>query len=165
MPTGSKYARWSSGKANGCHDLLDGISMIGRPRSSIVSSKLQPILTPRSVAVIGAGRDPTSISGRLYRNLRDRFRGPVYPINPRATTIDSARAFATVLAVPEPVDLAFVIVPAAQVLEVVRQCVRKHVRGLVVISAGYSETGPCGRDRQGRLRGLVCWRGMAMGGS
>jgi hypothetical protein len=85
-----------------------------------VSSKLDPILKPRSVAVVGASRDPISMSGRLYRNLRDRFRGPVYPINPRAATIESAPAFASVLEVPEPVDLAFVIVPAVHVLDVVR---------------------------------------------
>jgi acyl-CoA synthetase (NDP forming) len=121
----------------------------------ILTSKLEPILTPRSIAVIGAGRDPTTMSGRLYRNLRDSFQGPVYAINPRARTIDSARAFASVLEVPEAVDLAFVAVPAPHVLEVVRQCVRKGVRGLVVISAGYSETGPGGRDRERELVDLV----------
>ncbi len=57
----------------------------------ILSSKLDPILSPRSVAVIGAGRNPTSMSGRLYRNLRDSFRGPVYAINPHAGTIDAAQ--------------------------------------------------------------------------
>jgi acyl-CoA synthetase (NDP forming) len=114
--------------------------------------------------VIGASRDLISMSGRLYRNLRDRFRGPVYPINPRAATIDSAPAFASVLEVPEPVDLAFVAVPAVHVLDVVRQCVQKGVRGLVVISAGYSETGPAGQDRQRELRELVRAAGIPMVG-
>jgi acyl-CoA synthetase (NDP forming) len=121
-------------------------------------------LTPRSVAVIGAGRDPISMSGRLYRNLRDCFQGPVYPINPRTATIDSERAFASVLEIPEPVDLAFVAVPAAHVLDVVRQCVQKGVRGLVVITAGYSETGPAGQDRQRELRELVRAAGIPMVG-
>ncbi len=129
-----------------------------------MSSKLDPILTPRSIAVIGASRDLFSMSGRLYRNLRDRFRGPVYPINLRAATIDAAPAFASVLNVTEPVDLAFVIVPTVHVLDVVRQCVKKHVRGLVVISAGYSETGPAGEDRQRELRELAGAAGIAMVG-
>jgi len=129
-----------------------------------LSSKLDPILSPRSVAVIGAGRDPVSMSGRLYRNLRDSFRGPVYAINPRAATIDGARAFATVRDVPERVDLAFVAVPAVHVLDVVRQCVQKGVRGLVVISAGYSETGLAGQDRQRELRELVRAAGIPMVG-
>jgi acyl-CoA synthetase (NDP forming) len=129
-----------------------------------VSSKLSPILTPSSVAVIGAGRDPSSMGGRLYRNLRDRFRGPVYPVNPRTRAIDSAPAFASVLDVPAPVDLAFVVVPAVSVLDVVRQCVQKHVRGLVVITGGYSETGRLGDDRQRELHQLVRTAGIPMVG-
>lgn len=127
-------------------------------------SKLDPILAPRSVAVIGAGRDPVSMSGRLYRNLRDSFRGPVYAINPRAGTIDGARTYATIQEVLDPVDLAFVIVPAPHVIDVVRQCVRKGVRGLVVISAGYSETGQAGHDRQRELCELVHAAGIPMVG-
>jgi acyl-CoA synthetase (NDP forming) len=129
-----------------------------------LSSKLDPILSPRSVAVIGASRNPLSMSGLLYRNLRDSFRGPVHAINPRVATIDAARSFASVLEIPAPVDLAFVAVPAALVLEVVRQCVQKGVRGLVVISAGYSETGPAGRDRQRELRDVVRGAGIPMVG-
>jgi acetate---CoA ligase (ADP-forming) len=129
-----------------------------------LSSKLDPIFSPRSVAVIGASRNPVSISGRLYRNLRDSFHGPVYAINPRAATIDDARVFASVLEIPESVDLAFVAVPAAHALEVVRQCVQKGVRGLVVISAGYSETGAAGCDRQRELREEVRGAGIPMVG-
>src|SRR5579872_3738641 len=105
---------------------------------------LKPIFSPRSVAVIGAGRDPASISGRLFRNLLASFRGPVYPINPHASEIGSVRAFPTLLDLPEPVDLAFVAVPAAGALAAVRQCVEKRVRGLVVITAGFSEIGKAG---------------------
>jgi acyl-CoA synthetase (NDP forming) len=129
-----------------------------------VPSKLDPILSPRSVAVIGAGRDPVSMSGRLYRNLRASFRGPVYAVNPRAATIDGARAFTTVLDIRGPVELAFVIVPAVHVLAVVRQCVEKGVRGLVVLSAGYSETGPAGQERQRVLGELVRAAGIPMVG-
>jgi acyl-CoA synthetase (NDP forming) len=102
------------------------------------------------------------MSGRLYRNLRDGFQGPVYAINPRTPLIDGARSFASVLEIPEPVDLAFIAVPAAHVSDVVRQCLEMKVRGLVVISAGYSETGAAGRGRERELLDLVRRAGIPM---
>ncbi len=102
---------------------------------------LDAILRPRSVAVIGAGREPESMSGRLFRNLLATFNGPVYPVNPKAGSIESVQAYASVLDIPGPVDLAFIAVPSACALRVIEQCSRKGVRGLVVISAGFAEVG------------------------
>ncbi|HVX61163.1 MAG TPA: acetate--CoA ligase family protein [Pirellulales bacterium] len=102
---------------------------------------LDAILRPRSVAVIGAGREPESMSGRLFRNLLATFNGPVYPVNPKAGSIESVRAYASVLDIPGPVDLAFIAVPSACALRVIEQCSRKGVCGLVVISAGFAEVG------------------------
>ncbi|MGE5190997.1 MAG: acetate--CoA ligase family protein [Deltaproteobacteria bacterium] len=116
---------------------------------------LRAIFRPRSVAVIGAGRDPTTISGRLFRNLLESFRGPVYPVNPKADEICSIRTFPTVLDIPAPVDLAFIAVPAAHSLAAVRQCIEKKVRGLVVITAGFSETGEAGKRLERELLELV----------
>lgn len=109
---------------------------------------LDPILRPRSVAVVGAGRDPNSMPGRLFRNLLATFQGPVYPVNPKAASIESVKAYASVLDVPAHVDLAFIAVPAECVLRVVDECGRKGVRGLVVISAGFAEVGrEAGQDK------------------
>lgn len=123
---------------------------------------LEALFRPRSIAVIGAGREPTSMSGRLFRNLLASFRGPVYPINPNADQIESARAFPTILDVPAPVDLAFVAVPAASALTVVRQCLEKPVRGLVMITAGFSEVGTEGKTRERELLELVRARGVRL---
>ncbi|MBI3862887.1 MAG: acetate--CoA ligase family protein [Planctomycetia bacterium] len=125
-------------------------------------SGLQPILRPRSVAVIGAGRDPQSMSGRLFRNLLSSFRGPVYPVNPKAPEVAGIRTFASIENIPEPVDLVFIAVPAASVLAVVEQCIQKRVKGLVVISAGFSETGAAGKHLESKLRELVHVAGIPM---
>ncbi|HVW38508.1 MAG TPA: acetate--CoA ligase family protein, partial [Pirellulales bacterium] len=114
------------------------------PRENPTADPLAPILRPRSVAVIGAGRDPNSMPGRLFRNLLATFQGPVYAVNPKATEIESTKAYASVLDVPGEVDLAFIAVPAAHVLSVIEECGRKQVRGLVVISAGFAEVGQGG---------------------
>ena len=103
---------------------------------------VERILAPRSVAVIGASRREGTIGNGILHNLLDgQFVGPVYPVNPMATSIGGVRAYASVLDVPEDVDVAIVCVPAAQVLDVAEQCAQKGVHGLVVISAGFAEVG------------------------
>lgn len=119
------------------------------------ASSLDVFFRPRSVAVIGASRDAASMSGTLLRNLVDSFRGPIYPVNPRAADVAGLRAFPAIGAVPGDVDLAFLVVPAVHVLEAARQCLAKGVRGLIVISAGFSETGEEGRQRERALRDLL----------
>jgi len=100
------------------------------------------LLSPRSIAVIGASRRRNTIGSALMRNLLDgEFSGPVFPVNPSATAVAGVHAYSSVLAIPEPVDLAIVAVPAAAVLDMVRQCAAKGVRGLVVISSGFAELG------------------------
>jgi acyl-CoA synthetase (NDP forming)/GNAT superfamily N-acetyltransferase len=103
------------------------------------------LLTPRSVAVIGASRNPESVGHAVLVNLlRSGFQGPVYPINPRAGHVASVRSYPSVGDVPEDVDLAVLAIPAPAVVEVIEECARKGVRGLVVMSGGFSEVGPAG---------------------
>jgi acetyl coenzyme A synthetase (ADP forming)-like protein len=100
------------------------------------------LLAPRSIAVIGASRRHGTIGNALVRNLlASEFSGPVFPVNPSAKAIDGVPAHPSVLAIPEPVDLAVIAVPAAAVLDAVRECATKGVRGLVVISSGFAELG------------------------
>jgi acetate---CoA ligase (ADP-forming) len=130
-----------------------------------VAASLLPLFFPNSVAVIGASTDPTAIGGKLFRNLLDGgFTGPVYPVNPRAKVVRSVRAYQTVLEIPDDVDLAFVVVPAKAVFEVVEQCAEKGVRGVVVISAGFAEVGPEGAAREAELLQLVRAHGMRLVG-
>jgi acyl-CoA synthetase (NDP forming)/GNAT superfamily N-acetyltransferase len=108
---------------------------------------IEGLLTPRSVAVIGASGDPHKIGQVVFRNLMAFGpRGPVYPINPEARSVAGVRAYPSVLDVPDDIDLAVVAVPAAAVPAVVEQCARKRVRGLVVVSAGFAD-----RDAEGAL--------------
>lgn len=123
------------------------------------------LLAPRSVAVIGASRTPSTIGHQVFRNLlAGGFDGPVYPVNPSAPFVASVKAYPTVLDVPGEVDLAVVALPAAAVAGVVRQCAEKGVVGLVVLSAGFGELGAAGVTAQRELRELVRRSGMRMVG-
>ena len=111
------------------------------------------LMSPRSVAVIGAGRRRGGLGHEVFRNLITHgFNGPVYPVNAHAPHVASVRTYPSVLEVPGEVDLAIVAVPAAEVTAVVEECAEKGVGGLIVISAGFAETGPDGVSAQ---RGLV----------
>ena len=121
------------------------------------------LLEPRSIAVVGASRTPGTIGHELFMNLlRGGFEGPVYPVHPTAPHVASVRAYPSVLAVPDDVDLAVIIVPAEQVPAVVGECATKHVRGLVVISAGFSETGSEGAAAERELVALARGNGMRL---
>ena len=123
------------------------------------------LLAPRSVAVIGASRTRGNIGAELFHNLVSMgFKGPVYPVNPLATTIEDLTAYASVLDIKEDVDLAVITVPAAAVVGVARECARKGVRGLVVISAGFGEAGPAGVELQRQLLEVCRQSGMRLVG-
>lgn len=110
-----------------------------------VTASLTPILRPTSVAVIGASRDQKSIGGRLLRNLvANGFTGPVYPVNPSTPHVHSILAYASVLDIPRPVDLAIIVVPAPAVRHVLEECGRKGVAGAVIITAGFGEVDEAG---------------------
>jgi acetyl coenzyme A synthetase (ADP forming)-like protein len=110
------------------------------------------ILRPRSVAVVGAGRDPHNIGHSVVRNLvGGGFTGPVYPINPNAVAIDGVPCFPSIEDVGGPVDLAVLVIPAEKCLEVVDACARKGVHGLVVISSGFAEVSAAGAALQTEL--------------
>jgi acetyl coenzyme A synthetase (ADP forming)-like protein len=124
---------------------------------------LDAILRPRSVAVIGASRQPGSIGGVIFRNLLSKgFRGPVYPVNPKADFVHSVRAYPSVAALPEAPELAIVVVPAPHVTSVVEACGARGVRGVVVISAGFKEVGGEGVAREQALVAAVRRHGMRM---
>ena len=128
-------------------------------------SGLTALLAPRSVAVIGASRQRGTISGEVFHNLiAYGFHGPVVPVNPHADAVQGVRAYPDVESVPGPVDLAVVVVPAAAVIGVAEACGRKGVGALVVISAGFAETGEQGRARQQELVQLCRAAGMRLVG-
>ncbi|MBU1865045.1 MAG: GNAT family N-acetyltransferase [Actinobacteria bacterium] len=128
-----------------------------------VANSLLPIFYPRSVAIIGASREQLSIGGRLMRNVVDaHFSGAVFPVNPNAPAVGSIKAYRSVLDIPDSIDVAVIVVPSRFVLPVVEECAKKGVKGLVVISAGFSETGAEGTALEQELRDLVRVSGMRM---
>jgi len=86
----------------------------------------------------------------------------VFPVNPKASVIHSMKSYSTVLDVPDAVDLAIVIVPKPAVKDVVRQCGQKGVRGIIVISAGFSETGAEGKAAEEEVVAVCHEYGMRM---
>ncbi len=117
------------------------------------SVSVHALLHPTSIAVIGAGRRPSSIGHRFLRNIQDGgYVGPVYAVNPEALEVLGLPTYARVGDIPGPVDLAVVAVPAESVLDVVDECAQKGVRSLVVASAGFAESGEEGVERQEQLR-------------
>lgn len=127
------------------------------------TASLRPFFHPRSVAIIGASRDPKSIGYRLLEALTtNQFRGPIYAVNPKATEIGGVRVYPSLRSVPGPVDLAVIAVPRDSVLSVVDDCAEKDIRALVVITAGFAEAGVDGIALQTQLVEKVRQHGMRM---
>ncbi|MDH4066154.1 MAG: CoA-binding protein, partial [Acidobacteriota bacterium] len=107
---------------------------------------LDALFHPRAVAVIGASRDRRSVGGSILHNLLTfEFQGQVFPVNPTASVVHSLKCYPTVEAIPDPVDLAVIAVPKPHVLSVLESCGRKGVGAVVLITAGFKETGEAGR--------------------
>lgn len=129
------------------------------------AASLRPFFRPNAVVVIGASRNRSSIGTRILRAILDaKFVGPVYPVNPHAETIESLPAYATARALPEPADLAVIAVPRDAVGSAVDDCAARGVRALVVITAGFAETGAEGRALQQQLVEKTRGYGMRMVG-
>ncbi len=130
-----------------------------------MTRSLDPTLSPKSIAVVGASRSPTTIGHQILANLVNYgFTGTVYPVNPSAASIHSIKAWPSVTAIPDAVDMAVVCVPKAHVASVAEECGRKGVRGLVVISAGFREVGGEGVERERELVEICRRHGMRLVG-
>src|SRR5262245_13633133 len=133
--------------------------------ASLAPGDLDAIFRPRSVAVIGASRDKTSIGREILHNLIEyEFNGPIFPVNPKAPMVHSLKCYPTVPDIPDPVDLAVVVVRRDMVLNAVDDCGRKGVKGLVVITAGFREAGEEGARLEAALREKILSYGMRMVG-
>ncbi|MDE3075038.1 MAG: GNAT family N-acetyltransferase [Chloroflexota bacterium] len=121
-------------------------------RHVAAGASLEPLFRPRSVAVVGASRQPGAVGNLIFENLlAGNFAGPVYPVNPAARFVASVRAYATATAIQDQVDLAVIAVPAERVIQAAEDSLAAGARALVVVSAGFAETGPEGRRQQEEL--------------
>jgi acetate---CoA ligase (ADP-forming) len=129
------------------------------------ATALEAFLCPKSVAVIGASRNRGTPGAEVFHNLLEaEFAGAVYPVNAAAGVVQSVRAYPSTMEVPGVVDLAVIAVPCAHVIPGAKDCARKGVRALVVMSADFAETGAEGRARQEELLRVCREHGMRLVG-
>ncbi|MGF0319532.1 GNAT family N-acetyltransferase [Nocardia fluminea] len=123
------------------------------------------LLAPRSVAVIGASPERTRVGGAVLANLlAGGFSGPVFPVNLHRRSVRGVRAYATVSEIPDEVDLAVVAVPPAAIGAVLDDCMAKGVKGLIVLTAGFGETGAAGLAAEHDLVAAARGHGMRVVG-
>ncbi|MEM1588306.1 MAG: acetate--CoA ligase family protein [Candidatus Bathyarchaeia archaeon] len=127
--------------------------------------KLEAFFNPSSIAIIGASREPEKVGHKVLKNLIEAgYKGRIYPINPQASEIMGLKCYKSVLEAPESIDLAIIVVPARIVLKVAEECGEKGVKGLIVISAGFSETGKEGALLEEQLVKICKKYGMKLQG-
>lgn len=118
--------------------------------------ELKCFFEPKSVAVIGASRNPLKFGHSLLENLLDlEFKGKIYVVNPNADEILGLKAYSRVDTIDDDVELAIIIVPASKVPEVMKDCSNKHVRGVVICSSGFRETGETGRKLENEVLAIA----------
>src|SRR4029453_1443946 len=127
------------------------------------TGSIRHILRPRSVVVIGASRNPQKVGSRILEAIRTGgFTGSLYVVHPEAAAIQDLRPVPSARDLPRGIDLAIVCVPAEHVLKTVDDCAQAGVRSVVVMSAGFAETGHDGRLAQAALVDLVRDSGMRL---
>jgi acetyl coenzyme A synthetase (ADP forming)-like protein len=127
-------------------------------------ASMRKLFEPGVVAVVGASRQRGKIGAEIFHNLKERFRGTAVPVNPSAGEVFGAKSYPRVTDIPGPVDLAVISVPAELVEPAVDDCIAKGVSSVVVITAGFSETGAEGRRREAQLLEKVRAAGIRMVG-
>lgn len=130
-----------------------------------MSKQLDAIMRPKSIAVVGASTKSGTVGNEIICKLLEyNFAGDLYPVNPKADVINGLKAYKSVLDIPGSVDLAVVVVARDFVLNVIDQCGEKGIKGIVVISAGFKETGHEGAELEQKLVEKIRSYGMRMVG-
>ena len=130
-----------------------------------MTSRLDPLLNPRSIAMIGASANPGRIGGMPLELLtRFGFQGGIYPVNPKYQEVFGLRCWSDIEAVPEPVDLAVLAIAAADVTPMLRRCHARGIPAAIVYAAGFAEAGGEGARLQDELEAFVSESGMAVAG-
>jgi acyl-CoA synthetase (NDP forming) len=123
---------------------------------------LRELFSPRAIALVGA-TDKSGWSVNTHLNLRvHEFGGPVYLVNPRTEVVHGERAHRSLSDLPGPVDLAYVMVPTAAVLDVLREGAAAGIRAFVILTAGFGETGPEGARREAEIMAFAAERGLTV---
>ncbi|MBN1857026.1 MAG: CoA-binding protein, partial [Dehalococcoidia bacterium] len=118
-------------------------------------NKLTYLFEPGSIAVIGASDDPKKYGNRVMQSILDAgYQGAVYPVNPNVPEVLGHKTIPSMQDLPEPVDLAFVVIPAKAVLGAIKDCIAVGVKGIVIITAGFGEIGKEGLAAEAEIAAL-----------
>lgn len=130
-----------------------------------MGNPLHSLFDPAGVAVIGASASPTKLSYSVVRNLINHgYKGAIYPVNPKGGEILGRYVYPSILDVPEPVDLAVIMVHAGIVPGALEQCGQRGIKTVIVISGGFKETGSEGAQLEEQLRSIIDTYGMRLVG-
>jgi acetyltransferase len=125
---------------------------VALPREEYRNQTLDAIFMPKNVAVVGATENPGSVGRTIMWNLiTNPFGGAVFPVNPKRAAVLGVKSYPTLSAIPEPIDLAVIVTPAKSVPGLVQECVDLGIRGCIIISAGFKETGPAGAELERQI--------------
>ena len=130
-----------------------------------MTKDIEFVMNPRSIAVVGATNRPGSVGRAVFRNILSAgFHGVLYPVNPKAKSVQSVKAYPKLADIPDEVDLAVVIVPAEIVCSILEEAGQKQVKGAVVITAGFKEIGGHGVELENRLKEVTTRYGIRLVG-
>ncbi len=128
-----------------------------------MTNQLEYFFNPRGVAVIGASSDPAKLSHGVVRNLKEHgYTGPIYPINPKGGEILGLPVYPSIKDVPDPIELAVVMIPAPYVPAVMEECGQRGVKAVIVITGGFKEAGPDGAALEQQVKAIADRYGIRM---
>ncbi len=126
---------------------------------------LEPLFRPNSVAIVGASDDTRKPSGLPVKNLLDHgYKGKVFPVNPKRDTIQGLKAYPSITDIPDEIDVAIVVLPAAACPPIVRECAEKGVKAMVIPVSGFAEDGEEGKKRQREIEEVCKSKGIRICG-
>jgi len=127
--------------------------------------KLDAIFSPETIAVIGASTQKGKVGHDIFANiLSGGYTGTLYPVNPKARSVLSVKCYTSISAIPDPIDLAMIILPPRAALGSVKECIEKGVKGIVIVSAGFKEVGGEGLEIEQKIKGLCADAGVRLVG-
>ena len=128
-----------------------------------MSDHLELFFNPNGVAIIGASTNPLKLSHGVVRNLKNcGYQGPIYPVNPKGDEILGLRVYPSILEVPDPIELAVIMIPAPYVPATLEECGQRGIKAVIVITGGFREAGADGAAKELQLKEIANRYGMRL---
>ncbi len=146
---------------------VDGVAALWK-RTSLreriaVANSLLPLLRPKTIAVVGVDKNPSSIGNMIFKNIiAGDFVGTVYPVNSDINSINGVKAYSDLSNVPDKIDLSIISLPAEEVIASAKESIKAGAKAIVVVSTGFAEAGNEGKQRQKELVNLVRSKGVRL---